>query len=91
MALKRAESLGLIRRVRQAGSTVGRQKPHLFLVHPLLIAEAQKKDAHTGPALLFPRDWADMSVANQDVDPCPSNFEIQSATAAPAVPKATAA
>ncbi len=77
MALEKAESLGLIRRLRQAGSTVGKQKPNLFFVHPVLIAEAQRKDSHTGPALLFPRDWDDLSVANLDAETWPSHVKKQ--------------
>lgn len=68
-ALKQAQSLGLIRRIRQAGSTVGRQKPLRIFIHPLLISEAQKIDAHTGAVLLFPRDWDDLTVVYLDAVP----------------------
>lgn len=78
MALKQAETLGLIRRVRQAGSIVGRQKPHLILVHSVLISQAGEKNAHKGPILLFPRDWNDLSLLLPEEEVSASPLERQS-------------
>lgn len=75
-ALKKAECLGLIRRVRQPGSKVGDQLPWRIFVHPLVIAEAYKKDAHRGDILVFPRAWDDLSKGLQAAVPLASSTSM---------------
>lgn len=57
--LRDAEDIGLIRRIRSSVGQIGSHAAWPALVHPALIAAAQRAQPYHGADLIFPRAWDD--------------------------------